>query len=59
MVDGFNSLVADLDNEEFAQAISDAQTSLKQQTGSIGVPGVVYNGHSVDFSNPNWLNNLQ
>lgn len=59
MADGFNSLVADLDNEEFAQAISDSQTSLKQQTGSIGVPGVVYNGHSVDFSNPNWLNNLQ
>lgn len=58
-VDKFNTLVGDLNNEEFAQAISDAQTTLREQTGSIGVPGVVYNGHSVNLLNPNWLYNLQ
>lgn len=58
-VDKFNTLVGDLNSEEFAQAISDAQTTLREQTGSIGVPGVVYNGHSVNLLNPNWLYNLQ
>jgi len=58
-VDRFNALAGDLDNEEFVQAISDAQTTLREQTGSIGVPGVVYNGHSVNLLNPNWLYNLQ
>lgn len=55
----FQSLVNDLDEPVFVQAISDSRVELRQMTGRTGVPVVSYRGREVDVTALNWLDNIK
>ena len=55
----FQSLVNDLDEPVFVQAISDSRVELRKITGKAGVPVVSYQGREVDVTALNWLDNIK
>jgi non-specific serine/threonine protein kinase len=54
----FDELVRNLDDEGFAHALSDSQEKLRDTTGRIGVPAVMFKNQAVDFTRPDWLTHI-